>query len=114
MTLSPQDDGEVRDTPAEVDAAFRTQRRVAVTYFVVFLAFVAAFPVLDMTLDWWLESRLVGNLSPGFLSVAAGLFVIFAGIGIAAATLSSSVEHRMLGSQGGAEPDAEEREGRRL
>lgn len=92
--------GEVQDTPAEVDAAFRTLRRVAVTYFIVFLAVVAAFPVLTMTLDWWTESRLLGELSPAFLAAALGLYVVFAVIGIAAATLSSSVESRMLGGTG--------------
>ncbi len=91
---------EVQDTPAEVDAAFRTLRRVALTYFSVFLAVVAAFPVLTMTLDWWTESRLLGELSPAFLAAAVGLYVVFAVIGIAAATLSSSVESRMLGGTG--------------
>lgn len=99
MTLSPQDDGELRDTPAEVDASFRTLRRVALTYFVVFLLILVAFPVLTMTLDWWLTARLIGDLSPGFLTVTIGLFLAFAAIGVAAATLSSSIEHRMLGTQ---------------
>ncbi|GAA3055177.1 MULTISPECIES: hypothetical protein [Actinomycetes] len=91
---------EVRDTPAEVDAVFRTLRRIAATYFVVFLLLVAAFPVLTMTLDWWSEAQLVGHLSPGFLTAGVGLYVVFAVIGIAAATLSSSVESRMLGHAG--------------
>lgn len=107
---------EVQDTPAEVDAAFRTLRRVAVTYFIVFLAVVAAFPVLTMTVDWWTESRLLGELSPAFLAAAVGLYVVFAVIGVAAATLSSSVEARMLGGTGseqeelehfGTDPDAD-------
>lgn len=106
VTLSAQDDGETRDTPAEVDAAFRTQRRVALTYFIVFLVVVAAFPVLSSMLDWWLESRLIGDLSPGFLTVAVGLYAVFAAIGIAAATLSSSVESRMLGAQGSQDRDS--------
>ncbi|GEM_PF-1736749 len=96
---------EVQDTPAEVDAAFRTLRRVAVTYFIVFLAVVAAFPVLTMTLDWWTESRLLGDLSPAFLAAAVGLYVVFAVIGVAAATLSSSVEQRMLGGTGAEGPE---------
>lgn len=90
-------DPEVPDTPAEVDAAFRTLRRIAVTYFILFLAVVASFPVLTVTLDWWTQSRLFGDLSPAFLAAAVGLYVVFAVIGIAAATLSSSVESRMLG-----------------
>lgn len=97
--LELREHSEVRDTPAEVDAAFRTMRRVAVTYFTVFLAVVAAFPVLTMTLDWWSESRLIGDLSPGFLTAAVGLYAVFAVIGIAAATLGSTVESRMLGRQ---------------
>ncbi|MGO1192926.1 MAG: hypothetical protein ACTMHH_03540 [Nesterenkonia sp.] len=90
---------EVQDTPAEVDATFRTLRRIAITYFVVFLAVLSAFPVLTIVLDWWTESRLIGNLSPAFLFAAVGLYVVFAVMGIAAATLSSSVESRMLGRQ---------------
>lgn len=99
----PQHEGEIRDTPAEVDAAFRTLRRIAFTYSIVFLVVVAAFPMLALSVDWWLESRLIGSLSPGFLTVAVGLYAVFAAIGIAAATLSSSVEQRMLGSQEGTE-----------
>lgn len=90
-------DPEVPDTPAEVDAAFRTVRRIAVTYFIVFLAVVTAFPVLTTAFDWWTESRVLGDLSPALLAAAIGLYAVFAVIGVAAATLSSSVESRMLG-----------------
>lgn len=90
---------EVPDTEAEVDAAFRTLRRIAITYFIVFLGIVGAFPVLTMTLNWWIEARLIGEMSPGFLTAAVGLYLIFTVMGIAAATLSSSVESRMLGRQ---------------
>lgn len=99
---------EVRDTPAEVDAAFRTLRRIAITYFVVFLVVLSAFPVLTVALDWWTESRLIGNLSPAFLFAGVGLYVVFAVMGIAAATLSSSVESRMLGHQQQSEAAARE------
>ncbi|GAB3182001.1 hypothetical protein GCM10027060_13930 [Nesterenkonia halophila] len=98
---------EVRDTPAEVDAVFRTQRRIAVTYFLLFLLLVAAFPVLTLVSGWWLDARLIGDLSPGFLTVAVGLYVLFAAIGIAAATLSSSVESRMLGTDAQADARAD-------
>jgi hypothetical protein len=92
------DDGvDGRDTPAEVDATFRTLRRVAVGYFVVFLVAIVGFPLLAVTLGWWSSSRLVGGMSPGFLMAAFGLYAFFALIGIAAASLSSAVEARMLG-----------------
>ncbi|WP_402464455.1 hypothetical protein [Isoptericola aurantiacus] len=99
------DDGvDASDTPAEVDATFRTLRRVAVGYFVVFLLAVAAFPVLSLTLDWWSRSRLVGGMSPGFLVAAFGLYVFFTVLGVAAASLSSAVEHRMLGTRADDDP----------
>ncbi|MFV2144382.1 MULTISPECIES: hypothetical protein [Isoptericola] len=90
------DDVGARHTPAEVDATFRTLRRVAVGYFVVFLLAVAAFPVLSLTSDWWSEARLVGGMSPGFLVAAFGLYLFFAVLGVAVARLMSAVEHRML------------------
>lgn len=90
---------EVRDTPAEVDAAFRTMRRIAVTYFLVFVLVLASFPILTIGMGWWTEARVIGNLSPAFVTAAVGLYVVFAIIGIAAATLSTSVESRMLGHQ---------------
>ncbi|MCH8566550.1 hypothetical protein LTH96_12580 [Nesterenkonia sp. LB17] len=99
-------DNEVRDTPAEVDAAFRAQRGVALAYFVVFLVLVAAFPVLTMTLQWWTQARVFGDLSPGFVAAAGGLYLVFAIIGIAAARLSASVESRMLGGQHGLDDDS--------
>lgn len=90
---------ELTDTAADVDAAFRTLRRVNLTYFAVFLLVIAAFPVASLTLRWWTQSRIFGQLSPAFAVAAMGMYVVFAGIGIAAATLSSSVESRMLGQQ---------------
>lgn len=92
----PPASAEIRDTPAEVDAVFRTLRRVAGTYFLLFLLLVASIPVLANTLDWWTEARLFG-FSPDFLVVAVGLYAAFTVIGILAATLTSSVESRMLG-----------------
>lgn len=104
------DDVEASDTPAEVDATFRTLRRVAVGYFVVFLLAVAAFPLLSLTLDWWSKARLVGGMSPGFMVAAFGLYLFFAVLAVAAASLSSAVEHRMLGGtrppDGGTNDDA--------
>ncbi|MGJ9372501.1 hypothetical protein [Nesterenkonia sp. CF4.4] len=99
-------DNEVRDTPSEVDAAFRAQRGIAIAYFLVFLVLVAAFPVLTITLPWWSGARVFGELSPGFVAAAGGLYLAFAVMGIAAARLSASVESRMLGGQQELDDDA--------
>ncbi|MDR7381966.1 hypothetical protein [Promicromonospora iranensis] len=94
------DDGvDEHDTPAEVDATFRTLRRVAITHFVLFLAAVMGVPALSLTLGWWSGGRLAGGMSPGFAWAAFGLYAFFLVIGLAAATLSSAVEARMLGGR---------------
>lgn len=85
------------DTPAEVDAAFRTQRRIAVGYFLVFLSVTMVVPTLTLVLDWWSSGRLFGGFSPNFLMAAAGLYAFFFLLALAAATLAAGVEERMLG-----------------
>lgn len=85
------------DTPAEVDATFRTQRRIAAGYFLVFFVVTLAVPLLALVLDWWSEGELLGGLSPNFFAVAVGLYVFFFVIGLAAASLATAVEERMLG-----------------
>jgi hypothetical protein len=97
------------DTPAEVDATFRTQRRIALGYYVVFLVLTLAVPALTVVLDWWWQGRVVGGMSPSFLMAAVGLYVIFLALSLAAATLATAVEDRMLGRS---EPGGHEEEPR--
>lgn len=93
------------DTPAEVDAAAATQRRAALGYAALFLLVIAVVPVLSVTLPWFTDARLLGGLSPNFVVAAIGLYVFFLLLGIAAATLASAIEERMLGStDDGTEP----------
>lgn len=89
------------DTPAEVDATFRTLRRVAVGYFMLFLVAITGVPGLTLALDWWSDGRLIGGMSPGFVMAAFGLYLFFFLLGLAAATLSTAVESRMLGGPAG-------------
>lgn len=97
------------DTLAEVDAAFRTQRRIAVGYYVLFLVIILAVPALTLVLDWWWQGRVVGGMSPSFLMAAAGLYLCFFILALAAATLATAVEDRMLGGAEPPEPDREPR-----
>lgn len=96
------------DTPAEVDAVFRTQRRIAFSYLVLFLTIVLVVPLLTVTVDWWSSGRLIGAMSPNFAMAAIGLYVIFALIGLGASTLANAVEDRMLGAGGAGENDVED------
>lgn len=86
------------DGPAEVVAAARTQRRIAVGYGLVFLVAILAVPTLTLTLPWWSTSRLLGGMSPSFAAVAGGLYVFFLVLAISVSTLAHSVEARMLGT----------------
>jgi uncharacterized membrane protein len=86
------------DAPAEVAAAARTQRRIALSYALVFALSILAVPVLSLTLPWWSGASLIGGMSPSFVVVAVGMYVFFLALGIAAASLARSVEVRMLGS----------------
>lgn len=85
------------DTSAEVEATVRTLRRVSIWHFAVFLGTVLLVPLLTVALDWWSEGRLIGGMSPNFAMAAAGLYVSFFVISVAAARLSNAVESRMLG-----------------
>lgn len=91
--------GDEYDMPTDVDASFRTLRRVAAGHFLVFLGVVVAVPVLTLTVDWWSEGRLIGGMSPSFVMAAFGLYLFFFALAAAAATLSNAVEERMLGEQ---------------
>lgn len=96
------------DTLAEVDAVFRTQRRIAFGYGLLFLGGVLTIPVLTLFTDWWTTGRLAGWWTTTFAAEGPGLYLFFFVLGVSAASLSSGVENRMLGSfEDSAEDDAE-------
>lgn len=96
------------DAPAEVDATFRTQRRIALRYFAVFLLGTLAGPALTAVLDWWSRGRIVGGMSPAFVMAAGGLYLFFLAVALGAATLATAVEDRMLGGPPGGDPEGGE------
>lgn len=91
-------DSDEFDTPAEVDAAFRTQRRIAVGHFVVFLSGVLLVPILTETGQWWSGGRLGGWATTSFVVAGLGLYLFFFVLGMAASSLAGGVEDRMLGT----------------
>jgi hypothetical protein len=99
------------DTPSEVDAAFRTQRRAAVGYFVLFLLGAFAMPALTVTVAWWSESRLIGGMSPGFVMAAGGLYLFFFLVAVAAASLANAIEDAMLGGSSDNDESDDQEEG---
>ena len=85
------------DTPAEVDAVFRIQRRIAFGHFAVFLVVTLGVGFTLVGLQWAAESQVFGGFSPGFALAGIGLYVFFVVIGVAAASLANGVEDRMMG-----------------
>jgi len=86
------------DESADVDAAFRSQRRIAVAYFVVFAAGIVGAAVATSSSQWAVADRVLGGFSPSFLIAAVVIYVFVLAIGLAAATLANGVDDRMLGA----------------
>lgn len=86
------------DTPAEVDAVFRLQRRIGIAYFLTFVSVTLGVSVTIVTLDWAATSRVFGGFSPGFALAAIGLYLFFVVVAVAAASLANSIEDRMMGA----------------
>lgn len=87
------------DTPAEVDAVWRTQRRVALRYLALFLLGTLGVGFAITGLPWTIDASL-GGFSPAFILVAVGLYVFFLALAIAASLLANTIEDRMMGSSG--------------
>lgn len=86
------------DTSAEVDAAFRSQRRIAVAYCVLFLVGVLGVAAVMVSSNWANTDGLLGGFSPSFLMTAIGLYLFFVIIAVAAASLANGVDERMMGA----------------
>lgn len=86
------------DTAAEVDAAFRSQRRIALSYSAIFLVGVLGVAAATVWLDWSTADRVLGGFSPSFLMAAFGLYLFFVTIGLAAASLANGIDDRMMGA----------------
>ena len=87
------------DSPAEVDAVFRIQRRIALAHFFVFISVTLGVGLALVGLQWAAESRVFGGFSPGFIMAAVGLYLFFVVVGVAAASLANAVEDRMMGAR---------------
>ncbi len=86
------------DTLAEVDAAFRSQRRIAVGYFALFLIGILGLALGTVRSTWATTGRVLGGFSPSFMMTAIGLYGFFVVIAMAAAGLANAVDRRMLGA----------------
>lgn len=86
------------DTPAEVLAVWRIQRRIALSYMAVFLMATLCVGLAIHMLPWATNTAVFAGFSPGFVLAAFGLYAFFLVVGWAAASLANAVEHRMMGA----------------
>jgi len=93
--VAPFDD---TDTPAEVDAVWRSQRRIALSYFVVFAIGTFGVGLAIVGLSWSGDNTVFGGFSPAFVLAGGALYVFFLILAVAAATLANSIEDRMMGA----------------
>lgn len=100
------------DTSAEVDAAFRSQRRIAVGHFTVFVIGIVGLGLSILFSEWAISDRVLGGFSPSFLLAAIGLYGLFVIIAVAGASLANGVDNKMLGAS--SLPQARSRSGRSL
>jgi uncharacterized membrane protein (DUF485 family) len=64
------------DTPEEVDALFRAQRRLSVSHALLFLAGTLTLPVVQALWPAWTTSPVWGGLTPAFIA-ATVLYPLF-------------------------------------
>lgn len=64
------------DTPEEVDAVFRAQRRLSVGHGLLFFAVTALLPVLHVAWPAWTTTAVWGGLTPAFVA-ATVLYPLF-------------------------------------
>lgn len=87
------------DDPDEVDAAFRSQRRLAVGHFAVFLVVTLGAGLTLLTLSWASDASIFGGFTPGFAIAAFGLYLFFVAVGAASTPLANAIEDKMMGAR---------------
>lgn len=96
VAWAPRDYDEA-DTAAEVDAAFRAQRRTAIIGFVVFATITFGAVGLTLAGGWWTDLDVADGLSPAFLAAGAGAYLVFLAVGALVARRANRIERSMLG-----------------
>lgn len=95
------------DTPEEVDAVFRAQRRISFTYGGVFLALTLMIPLLSSTSDYWNDVPVWGGFTLNYLVVAVLFHLFYIVLAVAYTLQSNRLEEELLdrgGGRGAGEP----------
>lgn len=85
------------DSPAEVDAVFRAQRRLSFLYGSIFLTVTMSIPVLSITSDYWTSLPVLGGFTLNYLFVAVLYHLVYVLIGAAYTLQANRLEQELLG-----------------
>lgn len=85
------------DTPEEVDAVYRAQRRLSFLYGGLFLAITLAIPLLHGLWPAWSSTPLWGGFTPAYLAVAVVYPVGCVLLAIAYTVQANRLEEDLLG-----------------
>ncbi len=87
------------DTPEEVEACFKAQRKLSLTYGAIFFASVLIIPFLSGTAEWWYGKEIWGGFTLNYLVVALIYHIFYFLLGLAYAYQANNLEDRLLGSK---------------
>ncbi len=87
------------DTIEEVDAVFRAQRRLSLTYGLVFFLVTLTIPVLSVTSPWWVNQPIWGGFTLNYLLVAVLYQAFYLLIAVAYTLQANRLEEELLGRE---------------
>lgn len=85
------------DSPAEVEAVFRAQRRLSFLYGAIFMGLTLTIPVLSLTSQFWTGRPVLGGFTLNYLVVAVLYHVLYVLVGAGYALQANRLEREMLG-----------------
>lgn len=93
----PRCEAEEFDSEAEIEAVFRSQRRLSLTYGAIFLGITLTIPVLVLVSPYWTSTPVLAGFSPSFLAVALFYHFLYVLIGAGYSLQANRLEEELLG-----------------
>ncbi|BDG62079.1 hypothetical protein [Caldinitratiruptor microaerophilus] len=85
------------DTPEEVEAVFRAQRRLSFLYGTLFFLVTLTLPVLHSTWDYWVKATVWGGFTLAYLAVTLLYPLFYILLAVAYTIQANRLEEALLG-----------------
>lgn len=92
------------DSPEEVEAVFRAQRRLSLLYGALFFLVTLTLPVLHSTWDYWTAVPLWGGFTLAYLAVTLLYPLFYVLLGVAYTIQANRLDEALLGRHRGVRP----------